>query len=453
MDWEKLLTEDRFRTLYMEQEPPVARHHVTTFQEDIERILYSAAFRRLQNKTQVHPLPSSDYYRTRLTHSLEVAQVARIIGTSVGRKLIEGKKCLPAGRHAGDLGDIVYAACLAHDIGNPPFGHNGEYAIQSWFEENRESNPIVAAALKDGQKKYDLLNFDGNAQMFRILTRLQGWRKRGGLQLSYSVMAASMKYPFSSKVGHDKFAKKKFGFFQDDSESANSIFGKVGLIRIGPDHYARHPLAFICEAADDICYRATDIEDGVKARIISFDRGEQLLKGVAADRYVKRYADVKSSDDKIQYLRSTAISTLIDAAVETFFQRYDEIMNGGCETSLLDVCDYAPQLKSIAEECRNTLYVERRKMETEAAGYHIMHFLLDKFGSMLAEYCDKGEHRMSRRNENLFLLFPKDNLDIVVSRDQYKLCCYLIDYISGMSDKHAVDLFKRISGLSVSIGN
>jgi dGTPase len=307
MDWEKLLTEQRFRTVHMQQEPPIARHHVTTFQEDIERILYSAAFRRLQNKTQVHPLPSSDYYRTRLTHSLEVAQVARIIGTSVGRILIDEKKVLPNGRHAGDLGDIVYAACLAHDIGNPPFGHNGEYAIQSWFEENKDRNPMVATALADEQKKYDMLHFDGNAQMFRILTRLQGWRKRGGLQLSYAVMAASMNYPFSSKVGHDKYGKKKFGFFQDDSESANSIFEKVGLTKKDSNNYARHPLAFICEAADDICYRSTDIEDGVKARIIPFSRGEELLKGAAAEKYSKRYGDVRSPDDKIQYLRSTAI--------------------------------------------------------------------------------------------------------------------------------------------------
>jgi dGTPase len=457
MEWQQLLTDERFRSIKIEprsHEPPVAKKEnpVTTFQEDIERILYSSAFRRLQNKTQVHPLPNSDYYRTRLTHSLEVAQVARIIGTSIGRYLLEEWNALPDGTHPADIGDIVYAACLAHDIGNPPFGHNGEYAIQSWFEENQKHNSIVAGALADEQKRYDLLNFDGNAQMFRILTRLQEWRRRGGLQLSCAVMGASAKYPFSSKVGHEHYQKKKFGFMQDDADGANKIFRKLDLPRLDANHYARHPLAFICEAADDICYRATDIEDGVKAGIIPFSKGERLLKGIAAKKYRARYDDIDLDDDKIKYLRSTAISTLIDAAYATFLDRYDDIMSGKCEPSLLEACNYAKQLNAIAQECRDTLYVERRKMETEAAGYHVIHFLLDKFGGMLAEYSERGVSRMSRKSENLFYLFPKDNLSPVVSKDHYKLCCYLVDFVSGMSDRHAVDLFKKISGLSISIG-
>ena len=193
-------------------------------------------------------------------------------------------------------------------------------------------------------------------------------------------------------------------------------------------------------------------EDGVKAGIIPFDRGEDLLIGIAAKKYRSRYSDVGLPDDKIKYLRSTAISTLIDAAFETFFERYADIMNGKCEPSLLDACDFRNPLEAISQECRKTLYVERRKMETEAAGYHIIHFLLDKFGSALAEYSEKGEQAMSRKNENLFYLFPKDNLSPVITKDHYKLCCYLVDFVSGMSDRHAVDLFKRLSGLSVSIG-
>jgi dGTPase len=457
MLWETLLTSERVHNVGRHgHKPPssTADDVATNYQEDIERILYSPAFRRLQNKTQVHPLPKSDYPRTRLTHSLEVAQVARIIGTAIGKRLVPDKnKKFPKNHTPGDLGDIVYAACLAHDVGNPPFGHNGEEAIQSWFSEN-DDNPIVKAVLKDRTKKYDFLNFDGNAQTFRILTRLQSWRQEGGLQLSYAVLGTFMKYPFSSKVGETIYKKKKFGFMQEDAETACRILDKLGLKRLSSDHYARHPLAFICEAADDICYRTTDIEDGYKAGVISFTDAEGLLRGLADGRYLGRYADVERDDDKIQYLRSTAISTLIDDVFNTFLHhRYGEIMEGKFDGGLLEVGKHKKQIDAVAEVCDKKLYVERSKMEIEAAGYHVIHFLLTKFGNMLKEYYRVGNDKdLSAQSRNLYNLFPKDNLQRRIAKDEYKLCCYLVDFISGMSDRYAVDLYKKISGIGISLG-
>lgn len=280
MEWEKLLSPRRYR-----EGPTPHDTSVNVFQEDAGRIIHSTPFRRLQGKTQVHPFPAYDYLRTRLTHTSEVAHVGRVIATEAMRKL-QGR---PKDFEPSMAGDIVYAACLAHDLGNPPFGHIGEYAIQTWFLRLKEANShAICADLFADARANDFLNFDGNAQGFQILTRLTGWRNNGGLQLSYATLGAFSKYPHSSRMAGDK---KKFGYLFHDKDAASTIFDGLSMprrdettetqIAVRDPAYKRHPLAYIVEAADDICYLTTDIEDAGRMKLLKFKRCEELLRAIA----------------------------------------------------------------------------------------------------------------------------------------------------------------------------
>ncbi|MFY9827700.1 MAG: dNTP triphosphohydrolase [Rhodoplanes sp.] len=260
--------------------------HISVFQKDAQRIIYSTQFRRLQGKTQVHPFPVYDYLRTRLTHTIEVGNVGRIIANQIEKELARQGDL----EYASCFGDITYAACLAHDLGNPPFGHVGEYAIQCWFSEMQTKSSIVAEVLSDEGAKNDFLHFDGNAQGFRILTRLAGSRDEGGLRLANATIASFCKYPYSSK--YSTASKKKFGFYLEESSYADQIFQSLGMIKDGTAVYKRHPFAFITEAADDICYLTTDIDDAVRTGHVSFNTAEPLLVDICKKGdFLGRYAN------------------------------------------------------------------------------------------------------------------------------------------------------------------
>lgn len=460
MDWNKLLRSDRYYQGSAPPPTPTGPVYVNPFQEDISRIVYSSAFRRLQGKTQVHPFPKLDYLRTRLTHTYEVANVGRQIGTAIGRD-IERMGLLPTGLHVSDIGDVVTGACLAHDLGNPPFGHIGEYAIQSWFEEHKNVD-YVSLVVSDADIENDFTCFDGNAQGFRILTRLQGWRYRGGLQLTYAVMGAFAKYPFSSKHGKEK---KKYGFMHNDAGAAKTIFGALGMIErhaLGPTRparsieFARHPLSFVSEAADDICYLTTDVEDGVKADILEFREVEGLLLSIAKTRHhAPRYHEIPDNriSDRIAYLRAGAISALIDDAINEFRDKYDEIMKGNFRRSLLDSGHLSKDCADIRAYCKKHLYFEREKMEKEAAGYCVIFGLMDVFGKMLMELLRKNGDvsRLNMRDQNLFALLPTSDGGSV-GQDPYSTLLFLVDYVSGMTDRYALELYQKITGSSASLG-
>lgn len=409
--------------------------------------MYSSPFRRMQGKTQVHPLPVLDYLRTRLTHTIEVAQAGRVIATICAREINQTKK---HDLRSSDIGDIVYAACLAHDIGNPPFGHIGEYAIQTWFEKNRSEGPLKTI-LNNMDNFEDFEKFDGNAQGFRILTRLHGWRGSGGLQLSYATLGTFSKYPFSAKK---KIDKKKFGFMHDDADAAERIYSELGLIRRG-DGYCRHPLAFIVEAADDICYLTTDIEDAFRTRLLPELTAEPLLKNIASmGSHMPRYNELQESDpqDKIAYLRAGAISSLIDAAMTAFVQNYDGIMEGKFDGELLAVSKYKTQVEAIRRQCQTVVYKDLAKMQLEVAGNNIISTLMDIFGGMIGDYITKGPDKMDMRNDGIYQIFPKELQNSLNKLDSYKSFLCLVDYVSGMTDRFALELFQKLTGSSVSLG-
>lgn len=470
MNWNRLLSADRWDGLDLKAQKKrgeddggsSVHDEVRDFQDDTERLVYSSAFRRMQNKTQVHPLPQSDYYRTRLTHSIEVAQVGRLIAVAVGRWLAKKHNSeLPKHVDAIDIADIVYTACLAHDIGNPPFGHNGEEAIQSWFETTAKNEVVsFVCDLKNEPEKFcDFSSFDGNAHGFRILTHLQGWRRFGGLRLTSATLGAFSKYPFSSSDAPKRVAKKKFGYFRDNDAAASTIFESMGMIPHNDGGFCRHPLAFIVEAADDICYHATDIEDGVKYRIIDYAEGRDLIYNCTDERFRGNFekAERNGKDDGMAYLRSSMVATLADACFRAFVSNYNEIMMGRFSESLISRTPYNSQVLKIESICKEKLYVERSKMEIEAGGYHIIYFLMDSFSKLFDELYKKPNvdfaiSGMDKRYVNLFHLIPKETRDQINTDDSYNMSCILVDYISGMSDKYAIDLYRKLSGTGLAVG-
>ena len=350
------------------------------FQRDYDRIVFSSAFRRLQDKTQVFPLAESDYVRTRLTHSIEVSCVGRSLGTLVGAQVLKEHKVEAV--TAQDVGDIVAAASLAHDIGNPPFGHSGEDAIRNWFETRGKS---YLSGMQPAEQE-DLLKFEGNAQGFRALTRLQNPDNRGGLQLTYAVLGAFSKYPRQSIVpgmqGSKDVGEKKFGFFSVDSPSFKEIAKGLGLKIKAANAWSRHPLAFLTEAADDICYRIVDFEDGFRLGRVSFSEVEQPLKEIAfktASRESQtRYKIARDEHAQIEMLRAMAINTLVHAAVEVFSNNSKKILNGEFAASLLSKVPYRKPIRVIQKLSSEKIYATRPVAQIETAGFEVLGGLLDR---------------------------------------------------------------------------
>lgn len=449
MDWSQLLSDRRFTGSLTGKAPAGESESISVFQKDAERILYSTAFRRLQGKTQVHPFPIFDYLRTRLTHTVEVAHVGRVIATDAAKVLQRKHSEI----NPIDCGDIVYSACLAHDLGNPPFGHVGEYAIQSWFEERSETDSCVKEVLDDPSQRNDFLHFDGNAQGFRIVTRLTGWRDRGGLQLSNAAIGAFSKYPYASI--HSRDDKKKFGFMHEDRGYAEQVYEALGLIKRDDGRYCRHPLAFIVEAADDICYLTTDVEDAFRMNHISFTTATNILekicrKGGKMGRYEQ--LNEHEEQDQIAYLRSGAISALMEAAVENFVQQADEMLKGNFSGSLVETPEFTGYIAEIRDLCRKKIYTERRKVETEAAGIDVVMTLMNNFGSMISKLKTSGESKLNVKEAHYFNLFPDYTRGKLLSATPYQCYLYLTDYVSGMTDRYALDLYSKITGVSPSIG-
>jgi dGTPase len=469
MNWRALLRKDRFSTEVPDSQKPPVEHpetRVSTFQEDIDRICYSAAFRRLQGKTQVLPFPKSDFTRTRLTHTIEVCNIAKQICSSFIRhckdRILQDE--FPRTFDMSEITDVVTAACFAHDLGNPPFGHVGEYAVQQWVvdKHNQKDNIIEtfyldslpADASIDDKDRYvktnDLRYFDGNPQGFRLLTRLQGWRNEGGLQLSVAVLGAFSKYPNSSMHVD---AQKKFGFMFSERHYAKRIFTATGLPRSKDDRYYRHPLAFIVEAADDIAYHMTDLEDAFKEGVLSFSDCVDLFKVLAESGHqLYRYSRLQSNDysnsDRIAYLRGGAISALISHAASAFAEQYEKIMTGELAVPLLERTKCSSALDQIKNVTHRTIYTQRSKNELEVLGCVAIEKLLDEYLEVLRQYI-RDPDKMSVKQQKLFDLLPHDN-KIKVPRENYDGIQYIIDFVSSMTDRHALDLFRKLSGIPSS---
>lgn len=436
MQWPRLLSAQRLGHHGAEPVTP-ARN---PFQKDWDRVVFCSAFRRLQDKTQVHSLPESDYVRNRLTHSLEVSSVGRSLGAQVGESVVQRHGRDLGGLTAAEFGHIVAAACIGHDIGNPPFGHFGEATIQHWFR----SGPGAALLQPlDGQQKADFHNFEGNAQGFRVLARLQNWRDAGGLRLTCATLATFMKYPFGSLAADP--AKGKFGHFAAEAALFDDIVQTTGLLPLGRDRYARHPLTWLVEAADDICYSVVDIEDGYKLGRITFPEAEERLHSLLR-RMPPRYREIADEPWKIAYLRAKVIGDLIDMAVEVFLDCETEVMAGRFDGDLMARTPVAGQLEDIAAFTRTRIFETRERFQTEVMGGEILTSLLEAFcdAHLALELAGGNVRAIAPRQRALLRLMPQPPQ---AAAARYDWLLTVTDFISGMTDSYALTQFQKLRGL------
>lgn len=441
MNWLQLLSSHR-----LGQKENILEHSRSAFEQDYDRIIFAHPFRRLQDKTQVHPLPEQDFVHTRLTHSLEVSSVGRSLGKRVGEILLQRHPELHPQFSLFDFGAIVAAASLAHDLGNPPFGHAGEDAISDFFLHHPFGQSFQGSVKTE--EWTELTKFEGNAQGFRILNKAQY-----GLKLTYATLGAFTKYPCPAHFpGKDKTKKsqKKFGFFQSEREVFNSVAVQLELVRAGNLAWTRHPLAFLVEAADDICYSIIDLEDGCRLGLVDFEETVDLLAPILKDKLNRNKLTGKTGlNEKIGVLRALTIGELIDACTEVFLDHEQDILDGKFDQALTDLCEFKDALKKIGEVSMSKIYRARQVVEIEAAGHEVLPGLLQEFTQ--AGLC-LMKNQKSRKYQNLILLLPGEIQDAILQTpgDHYTMLRHIIDFVSGLTDRHALSLYRKIKGISLS---
>ena len=452
--WPRLLSQRRFPDQQLP--PPNAAPVRGAFVADYDRVVFSSAFRRLQRKTQVMPLPETDFVHTRLTHSLETAVVGRSLGRLAARHLLENDAALARllPNLDQDCGDIVAAACLAHDIGNPPFGHSGEDAISSYFESSAAA-PYLAG-LTPAQVS-DLQHFEGNAAGFRILTHTYAAHSTGtaGLGLTYATLGAFTKYPKPSVVAEAAktggASEKKYGHFQAESNRFQLVAAELGLLpkNASEGFYHRHPLAFLVEAADDLCYRIIDFEDGLKLGLIAPETGLPLLKKMLNDP-AGRVGSVQWHDwrEELGYVRARLIGKLVAEAAALFARHAPAILRGTYDQPLIKELSCWADLQEVQRLSINQLYHSRPVLEIEAAGFEVLGGLLDAF---LCAVFDQGQGHRSRK---LLLLLPAQFRaeGPQAGASDYEKILLLTDFVAGMTDQNALSLYKTIKGIELPKG-
>lgn len=440
MEWTKLISAKR---LGMEAFHTEGSDDRSDFLRDYDRLIFSAPFRRLQNKTQVFPLPGSIFVHNRLTHSLEVACVGRSLGNRLSRALL----C----RHpelgdslVGEIGNIVSAACLAHDLGNPPFGHSGERAISAYFTEGKGQSLHDKLITEEWN---DIIHFEGNANAFRLLTHQFNGRRRGGFALTYSTLASIVKYPYSSYYSG---GKSKFGFFHTEADTFRTIADELGIIRLSaenePLRYCRHPLVFLVEAADDICYQMMDIEDAYKLKILTHEETVSLLTPFIEEHKQGHLTEVlnmvSDRNEQIAYLRSKIIGILIDECADAFMQH---------ETEILDGIFTDPLIRHTSERCRQAyrhcseiaktkIYRSRDVLDIELAGFRIINTLIE----LMIDAVTHPDNAYSR-----LLIDRVSSQYNLQAPTLYGKVQAVFDYLSGMTDVFALDLYRKINGNSL----
>ncbi len=441
MNWSTLLSSKRYNQK-VESGTQLSR---SAFDQDYDRIIFSHPFRRLQDKTQVHPLPEQDFVHTRLTHSLEVSSVGRSLGKSVGETILQRHPELSKSFSLFDFGAIVAAASLAHDLGNPPFGHAGEDAISDFFKDHTDGVKF-RSQVNDSQWE-DLIKFEGNAQGFRILNKNQY-----GLKLAYATLGAFTKYPcpalFSERDKH-KRSQKKFGFFESEKKIFQEIASELQLVQTHQSSWQRHPLAFLVEAADDICYSIIDLEDGCSLGLVSYEDARELFEGVLTKNKSKlgKLDQLKTLAEKIGFLRALAIGDLMHECTTLFLDHEKDILAGKFDQALADECPSKGGLKAIINLSVEKIYRARTVVEIEATGHEVLPGLLEEFTKAGSSLLAKTR---SRKYENLQKLIPEDISDAILSSpsDHYNMLRNIIDFVSGMTDRHALSLYRKIKGIS-----
>jgi len=437
MDWHNLLST---RRLGEQTSAPVSPAR-NPFQKDWDRIVFSSAFRRLQDKTQVHSLAENDYVRTRLTHSMEAAAVGRSLGATVGHHLSQ-RHALTEGVTAAEFGHVVAAAALAHDIGNPPFGHFGEAIIRRWFAETALGQQLIAPL--SAPRAEDFLRFEGNAQGFRILTRLQNWRDSGGLRLTAATLGAFSKYPRLSVIDQaeaNDAGAQKFGVYQADAAVFDVIASELGLLKKSRGYWCRHPLAYLVEAADDICYQIVDLEDGFKLGRVAFSEAEALLLEIAGPKR-RRYDEITTDAGKVAYLRAKAIGQLIGQATTIFLDYERNIMAGSFAGELLARAPARPTLDRIATITETQVFKTAEREHTEREGAKALEYLLNAYMQAFATAENKGLDKLHHDP----VLAPLLNGFATSIDDRYEWLLHVTDYVSGMTDSYMLAQFDRLTG-------
>lgn len=424
------------------------------FNSDHDKIVFSGAFRRLARKTQVHPLAKNDHVHNRLTHSLEVARVGRSLGIRVGYSL-QDRDLLPKEIVPADIGDIVQATCLAHDIGNPPFGHTGEAAIRHWFSRDGDK---YLNDLTESQRQ-DFREFEGNAQGFRVLTNSEYYKNDGGMRLTYATLASFIKYPWTSTSASARPKDDKFGVFQSELPYFREIAAAVGLpARAEADWYHRHPLVYLMEAADDFCYGLLDLEDGLEMGILKWEQIYEVLKPLIDPRdrdKVQNDLNSVSSGRKPSLIRGKIISRCVESATSTFIRYESELMTGN-HSDLISLCDgdiktYVKEAKELASR---EIFSDRKKIELEIGAYSAIATLLDVICGAVTEYIEAKGGTLSFKAKRVVDLLGEETLTASstpwhsqdISEAKYFALMRVMDFISGMTDHYAVYLTKQFRG-------
>lgn len=438
MNWEQLLSSNRSNKIITTGRPVRSE-----FEKDFDRIIFSLPFRRLQDKTQVFPLPEDDFVHNRLTHSLEVASVGRSLGKLAGEKILAKHKSLADQLSPADFGAIVSAASLAHDVGNPPFGHSGENAISVFFKQRSicdKIQPHLSAAEWE-----DLVNFEGNAQGFRLLNQ-----SIHGLKLTFATLGTFTKYPRQSLIKSqmkDKVSQKKYGFYQSEKELFTQLAGHLGLIRVGDEvAWVRHPLAFLVEAADDICYHIIDLEDGCTLGLVSLEEAINLLKPIIGERFdQKKLDEKKSKHEKLGTLRALAINSLIDQTVTVFSANESKLLEGSFDQPLTGVIDSAGSMDKIKTLSIERIYRAKIVLEKEVAGFEVINGLLSE---LISAIVNKTLDKTSAKENTLLRLVPNEVTQYIKPKDLYNNIRVILDFISGMTDSHALSMYRKLKGMT-----
>jgi len=437
MNWDRLISDKR---LGLEHYHDAKGGGVRSdFERDYDRLVFSSPFRRLQNKTQVFPLPDSILVHNRLTHSLEVSSVGKSMAREVAIRLMPRYAGEPWVEKLRDISEIVSAACLAHDLGNPPFGHSGEKTIGAYFSEGKG---LEFKGKFTVEQWNDLIHFEGNANSFRTLVHQFKGRRPGGFAMTYSTLAAIVKYPYSSMHAGKK---GKFGFFTTEKEIFHRIADELGLIRLEEDRYCRHPLVYIVEAADDICYQIMDIEDGHKLKIIGTDETIDLLLGFFTperQHHLREHMDIVADpNEKIAYLRSCIVGLLVEQCAAAFADYEEEIMEGRFVGSLIDRIDpFASAYQACSALAHDKLYRAGYVVDVDLAGNRIINLLLEK----LIEAVMYPERNYSQLLMNKF----PQQYDVHASK-LFEQVQAVLDHISAMTDVYALNLYRQLDGISL----
>lgn len=436
----------------------------SSFQRDFDRLIFSSAFRRLQNKTQVFPLPGSTFVHNRLTHSLEVASVGRSLGKIVGNFVADNdlEKDTAAEFYRYELSNVIAAACLAHDIGNPAFGHSGEKALSAWFSENATQ---LKSFFSPGEWA-DLVNFEGNANAFRILTHTFKGKLPGGFGLTYTTLASILKYPCDATAVGASAHRKKYGFFQSEQDNFLELAEELHMIRdttttpaqtraASPQAFFRHPFVYLTEAADDICYQVIDVEDAHRLGILEKGEAQELLLNLM--RRIGRPADnmekvgntvmgIGDANEKIAYLRARCINTLTLQAADVFIENRDKILAGAFDSTLIKTINKTfHALDDIEALSVDRIYNHESVIQIEIAGYHVMSALLDAFVPPLLKAGPDA------RDKKMIRLIPDQFLDVSETSSPYQKVRCALDYISGMTDLYATELYRKLKGIDIPL--